>query len=134
MYVSNWKLYVDKKYYYSCLIFPDKKNMYLYEDTIKTKLGLKPVEHTFEGLCSFWRAVGKEDHSNIGHILLHDKCCGGGVVAHELSHATYFYMRKILNVQHTFKTDEMFCSILHKLVRQFWSKFYQYRVPALDRN
>ena len=86
----------------------------------------------FRAICTaFTRIrVDKKVHPNIGHMLFYTGGFGAGVVAHEMTHATVYWMQRhtrmsFAKLPDCKRTDERFAYVLGSMVNQFWRKYYK---------
>lgn len=135
----KFRLYCDKEktQYYKCIIFPDLKSMYKWNE----KDGYKQDgEYKYLGLVRSYSVIeipsekeglkGKIEKvsGEIGSISLVPHGCTSGVVSHEMTHAALYWFSKnhgSYKKLEKSKYDEMMAWVQGNLVSQFWTKWYE---------
>jgi hypothetical protein len=131
----QFRVYCDAQHrrYYNVFIFATKELMYAHfaktNAHTQWRDGRFDMKMNFEAIAQFWRRLKKRTPENIGQILFYAGGFGGGVVSHEMTHATIYwaeYVKMDLAKLPTSKRiDERFAWAQGFLVSQFWDNFYK---------
>jgi hypothetical protein len=135
-----FKVYPENKSLYCEVhIFDTKEEMYAFDNNTD-----KDYEAKFIGI-DHWIVKGKKNNPSVrktpfyGILVFFKDQCGGGVVSHEMTHATLAWARRKKfdltrladepddNPVHVSSAEEDFAWVLGNLVSQFYRKYWDTR-------
>lgn len=124
-----------RKLFYRVFLFKNRDVMQAFRAAQqKINPSLLPKTKRFEACACYWEALtiagGTTTRSNcIGQVLFHQKFIGGGVVAHEMTHAALYCVasRTKKGYELTAAQDEVLARTVHALCRAFWNHWWKWQ-------
>lgn len=123
----------DKSLFFRVRVFESKEKMYEHFDGVKENY--PGQEKNFEAICLNHKIEKKYPSSGwrltpeVGEIWFYEDCIGGGIVSHEATHATMYYLER--NGLEDYSRlgaygdmHEPMCWLQGKIVAEFWSRWY----------
>jgi len=122
----------DRRRFYKVFVFKEKGDMVAFwEAQVRTgMMGRQDEIGGFEAQATCF--IRKNSHGKVlptcGQLLFYAGSVGSGIVAHEMSHAAFYYLERFrpkFRPRSCRDDEESLAWATGYLVNQFWNKFYE---------